>query len=210
MLCDNCHKNEATIYYTETINGYHTEQHLCKECANESGAATLGKFSPFTDKEFSLGSLLSTVLGYHNNYTGENYYVANDLHCDKCGMTYKEFLKKGKFGCSNCISSFYSEINNSLKRIHGSDLHVGKKPINYVSNVDNIDDTTESLPVGEDSDSHKLEEESSGGSETKKEEAPNICVLQDRLNQAIQLEEYEEAAKIRDEIRILKKAEEEM
>lgn len=33
MLCQNCKKNEATTYYKETINGQTRELHLCPECA---------------------------------------------------------------------------------------------------------------------------------------------------------------------------------
>ena len=33
MLCDECHKNEAVITYTEVVRGVRRELHLCKECA---------------------------------------------------------------------------------------------------------------------------------------------------------------------------------
>ncbi|NLJ90291.1 MAG: hypothetical protein GX323_05260 [Clostridiales bacterium] len=195
MLCDNCHKNEATVYYTETINGYHTEQHLCQECASKLGAASFGMYSPFKDQEFSLGNLLSTVLGYHNVYAGANHYGNEDLSCDKCGMTYKEFLKKGKFGCSNCISSFSSEIDSSLKRIHGSNVHVGKKPINYISSIDQLLSHTGSFKDKKDS----------GLSNDNENIDILISKLRDRLNKAVEMEEYEEAARLRDQIRELKK-----
>ena len=29
MLCDHCHKNEATIHMTNIVNNQKTEQHLC-------------------------------------------------------------------------------------------------------------------------------------------------------------------------------------
>ena len=99
MLCDNCHKNEATVLFSETINGYHTEHHLCQKCASESEATSFGYHSSFLGQEFSLGNLLSTVLGLSNGYTGAKPHVDSTLHCDNCGMTYNEFLKKGKFGC---------------------------------------------------------------------------------------------------------------
>lgn len=199
MLCDNCHKNEATVYYTETINGYHTEQHLCQECANKLGAATFGMYSPFKDQEFSLGNLLSTILGYHNGYAGAKHYEANETSCDKCGLTFKDFLKKGKFGCSNCISSFGSEIDSSLKRIHGSDIHVGKKPINYVSDIDQLLSQT---------GSHKRKK-ANYESQYKHKDDLLIEGLRQRLNKAVEMEEYEEAARLRDKIREIKKAKKE-
>ena len=39
MLCTKCGKNEATVYFSKTINGNKTEQHLCVECSKEIGIA---------------------------------------------------------------------------------------------------------------------------------------------------------------------------
>ena len=33
MKCEKCGKNEATMYYKETVNGVTREMHLCPECA---------------------------------------------------------------------------------------------------------------------------------------------------------------------------------
>ena len=46
MLCDHCHKNEATIHMTNIINNQKTEQHLCSACATELQQA--GKLSPYS------------------------------------------------------------------------------------------------------------------------------------------------------------------
>ena len=35
MLCTKCGKNEATIYFSQNINGNKTEYNLCSECAKE-------------------------------------------------------------------------------------------------------------------------------------------------------------------------------
>lgn len=46
MLCQNCNKNEATTYYKENINGQVKELHLCPECAAKltGGAPSFGSF----------------------------------------------------------------------------------------------------------------------------------------------------------------------
>ena len=42
MKCEKCGKNEATMYYKETVNGVTREMHLCPECAQkETSAARL-------------------------------------------------------------------------------------------------------------------------------------------------------------------------
>ncbi len=35
MLCTKCGKNEANVYFSQTINGKKTEYNLCSECAKE-------------------------------------------------------------------------------------------------------------------------------------------------------------------------------
>ena len=37
MKCQNCGKNEATFYYTSTVNGRTTEARVCQQCAEELG-----------------------------------------------------------------------------------------------------------------------------------------------------------------------------
>ncbi len=37
MLCEKCGKREANVYIKNVINGETTEMHLCGECANEQG-----------------------------------------------------------------------------------------------------------------------------------------------------------------------------
>ena len=35
MKCQNCNKNNATVRYTQIINGKKTEMNLCENCSNE-------------------------------------------------------------------------------------------------------------------------------------------------------------------------------
>ena len=37
MLCENCKQREATVRYSENINGVRKEMHLCEECSRELG-----------------------------------------------------------------------------------------------------------------------------------------------------------------------------
>ena len=46
MLCDHCHKNEATIHMTNIVNNQKTEQHLCGTCATQLQQE--GKLSPYS------------------------------------------------------------------------------------------------------------------------------------------------------------------
>ena len=105
----------------------------------------------------------------------------NELHCDQCGMTYDEFTHTGKFGCANCYDIFSNKIDPILKNIHASNRHVGRKG--------KIATT-------------KLNKEELQKEKTQ-HTTSNIEQLKEKLKQAIKEERYEDAAKIRDEIKKL-------
>ncbi len=178
MLCDKCKKREATIYYTEIIGGEKTELHYCEECAAESTNFQF-KYSG-TNKELTLGDLLSSILGnYYNNPPVKEESKAAVTQCDQCGMTYETFLQGGKFGCAKCYASFGKQLENSFRQIHGASSHVGKRPKGFVSKTDKIL-----------SDLSEVER------------------LSIQLQDAVEKEEFEKAAKLRDTIRALKEKEE--
>ena len=87
-------------------------------------------------------------------------------------MTYAEFLNNGKFGCEECYKAFGDKIDILLKRIQASDKYLGRKAKYNAEN--------------------KVEEVKPNN---RQEE------LQKQLKDAIKEERYEDAAKIRDEIR---------
>ena len=48
--------------------------------------------------------------------------------CPECGTTYYDFQKSGRLGCGKCYETFSRELSELLRKIHGSDKHVGKMP----------------------------------------------------------------------------------
>ena len=116
MLCNECEKNNATVHITKILNGVKTENHLCEECAK--------KQQVLFNSNFSMESLLAGML---NETFSEKYLSSNDV-CDNCGMSFNEFRENGKFGCSNCISTFRNRLMPAIKNIQGYDVHTGKIP----------------------------------------------------------------------------------
>lgn len=194
MLCDKCKSRDAKIYYTEVVNGEIKEQHLCEECAAECTHFHLNS-KMFNNKDVTVGDILASILGNYRNATNSREESRTDsnnestskekskepvLRCESCGMTYDEFLQEGKFGCVDCYHYFQRILARSLKNLHGADTHTGKQPKGYVSTTHKIiNDLTEI-------------------------DKKNIL-----LQEAIEKEEFEEAARIRDEIRALRAQEQE-
>lgn len=118
MLCDNCGKNEATMHYTEIINGKKKVMHLCSECAKNNNEFE----SPFSIHNFLTGLLESKPDG-----PMKVDYV-EPKKCEGCGMTYGKFKQTGKFGCDQCYEAFKDRLDPLFKRIHGHNNHTGKVP----------------------------------------------------------------------------------
>ena len=156
MICDNCGKEPATVHYKEMRGDETTEYHLCEKCAIEKGIQIKPEKKPFT---------VSNILA------GMADEVGSDMEtCKGCGLTYREFKESGRLGCSQCYESFKEQLRPLLRRIHGSNVHMGKSPSSR-----------------------------QGVFEKKKE----IEKLKEELSAAIDREEFERAAELRDKLKEL-------
>lgn len=176
MLCQNCGNHEGNVKYTQIINGSKKEMILCEECAKEIGIDDMGFNMPI-----NFSSFLGDLLGEYNDSFMPSFIKQNTLKCDKCGLTYDEFVENGKFGCENCYEIFNDKVNHLVKNLHGSSMHIGRKP-KYIK--ENKIDLT---------------------SKKEKKEESKIDKLNKDLKKAISEERYEDAAKIRDEIKKIDK-----
>ncbi|MFG6117320.1 UvrB/UvrC motif-containing protein [Halobacillus sp. MO56] len=170
MECQECHQRPATVHLTKVVNEEKTEVHVCEQCAKEKG---------YGESSFSLNNLLSGLLNFdaaasiNSGTAPSSTPPAQKLQCPKCGLTYQEFTRIGKFGCAKCYETFDDKLNPIFRRVHsGNTEHNGK------------------IPKREGGNLHLRKEV-----EQKKH----------LLHQLIEKEEFEEAAKVRDQIRKLEK-----
>ena len=153
MLCSECKKNNATVYYQQSINGQSTELALCPECAEKygilSGASIFGDF-------FKVPSLMRAK--------PESHKV-----CSLCGSDENTFIRNGKVSCPVCYEVFAEELNMPIKRIHGNVSHIGRAPAKFKKQNDKkhiLKDLRK-----------KLEEA------VKKEEYENAALLRDKIRE---------------------------
>lgn len=180
MKCQNCGNNEANIRYTQIINGVKKEINLCSECAAKMGVEKL-------DIPINFNSFLGD---FFNDYAETELipsFTAGELRCDKCGMTYSDFINSGTFGCRNCYDVFENPIDSLLKNLHGTAKHIGRGVLGKGS-------------------ASKIKEKEINNEEKKDEqkEENNKAKLERELDKAIKDERYEDAAKIRDELKGMK------
>ena len=134
MLCDNCKKNDACIHITQINGNNKIDRYLCEECAAKYGDFIMQEQSENQSEFFSVNDFLSGI--FHNSSqhdtkkTNANEPTAGEEEytCPSCGMTYMDFTRSGKIGCSTCYSTFKTRLEPLLRRIHGSSKHTGKIP----------------------------------------------------------------------------------
>lgn len=124
MLCQNCQKRVANIQVTQIINNNKHVIYLCEHCAREEG-----KF--ITGAPLSVNDFFSSMIGFPVRTT----VAEQKLICDKCGMSYEEFKKIGKFGCGNCYQVYGEKLTPILRRLHGNLQYHGKLPKKVSDNV---------------------------------------------------------------------------
>lgn len=187
MLCQNCGKNEVNFRYTQIINGVKKEMALCDKCAKSLGLESLDFNIPINFSSF-LGDFLggASEMDFLPSFTKKE-----TLQCEHCKMTYDEFVNTGKFGCSNCYDVFSNGLDNVLKHIHGSSNHVGRR-----SRL-----TTSSKTQKQEGQIKKDNKENEKSSHETNEHEEKLKQLNKELKKAIKEERYEDAAKIRDEIK---------
>ncbi len=183
MLCENCKEREANVRYSENINGVKKEMHLCEECSRKLGITSQMDFSmPSLDIPSFFGSFLEDFS------TPEFMPLLNEIRqltCESCGSTFEDIINSGRYGCANCYDVFEDRMDPILKKLQGSNRHngrIGKISDNSIK-FDNKNQKTKNQDIEKDTKETKIEK------------------LQEDLKKAIKEERYEDAAKIRDEIK---------
>lgn len=120
MKCEICGIREATIKFTQIINQNKKEMRLCKVCAEEKGFT-----NPLAGFPEILGGLILGLIGELPAATREAH---SSLKCHHCQLSWSEFRDKGLLGCSQCYDSFSVPMKSLLRKVHGSNKHIGNRP----------------------------------------------------------------------------------
>ncbi len=158
VKCQECNMAQAVYHLKQNIDGVTSQLHLCEACALKRG--------------FDIDKQTAPLAGFLSAFAASGAQPSRSSDkpepCPGCGLTYPEFRVSGLLGCDACYSHFKRQLLPMLRRIHGSNHHVGKSP---------------------------------GAEHKPKSHATDTGSLKKRLETAIKNEDYELAARLRDEIR---------
>ena len=169
---------------------------LCQNCKkNEAtphikhvitGEATENNFCHSCAESLGVGGFFDdfslNLPGIFSSFFGDSVFSLGERQldrCEKCGSCFDDIIKTGKVGCADCYEKFYSKLLPSIQRIHGKAKHQGKIPEIHGVKVTAKEKTAEE----------------------------KIADLQKEMQKAIEEQNFERAAVIRDEIKKLKEAE---
>ncbi len=123
MLCQDCHKNLASVRYAEVVDGKVSEVHLCQECLGRRQESVSSGFQFTKPTPFAKKSAAAVRTG-----AAAPDPVEARQSCTSCTTTLKQILDTGRVGCSTCYVSFPAQLESLLEGIHVALAHRGKMP----------------------------------------------------------------------------------
>ncbi len=128
-------------------------------------------------QHFGIADLLSGLVDLPHDMIPKKKRI--NIKCPSCGMSYNNFKKMGRFGCAGCYEAFKRALYPLFKKIHGVSYRAGKEPKKPSALKPVIIKDVPKPDINKD----------------------NLQELKARLAKVIELEEFEEAAVLRDKIR---------
>ncbi len=176
--CTNC-KKPASIHLSQVIDGKVKKFALCEDCP--------AAVSILKDKSFDL-------IG-HLGKTPSVPTVAVDRGdcCPHCGFSQEDFKQRGRLGCSRCYDVFADKLEPILAKVQRDTTHRGKG----TEDVGSLEELPEVLDLPVSSDPEPVVEI---------DPVVEVAGLKKRMEELVNLEEYEQAAEIRDKIKALEES----
>ena len=219
-LCDNCGKNPATVLITKVINHESSRHHFCETCARERALGE-GWLEQLTEQlgggntdlqaqihealsELPLDDIMRSLFdenaAAHIAFSSSSDESSSpdspedgeeeedivppipirDLsaRCSHCGTTWDRLKADGRAGCASCYNDFRLQLRDVMTRLQSGTDHVGKQP-------------------------RAAEKRRRRLVHLRQRRDHQLDLLQNRLREAVAHERYEEAAKLRDKIKIV-------
>jgi protein arginine kinase activator len=160
---------------------------LCDECLKNPATVHMTTFVNGQVKTVHLCAQCAAkrktpvvISGFSFNDLLSAFYETEEVRdtvCESCGMTMSGFQKTGRLGCADCYKAFEASLLPVLKGVHMSTHHTGKRPGEAVA-----------VDLGREASSLEKKEQ-----------------LKKALRMAVSTENFEEAARLRDEIARIEK-----
>jgi protein arginine kinase activator len=99
------------------------------------------------------------------------FLASLEIHCAGCNATLRDFRETGRVGCAECYAAFDAPLRELLRRLHGSTHHTG------------------------------MQYQRGEGPPVRPEPGRTDLELREQLRRAVESEQFELAAELRDRLR---------
>ncbi|MGI8756705.1 MAG: hypothetical protein ACR2MB_12775 [Acidimicrobiales bacterium] len=218
LYCDACGDSAATVFVTKMSRNYAEKRNLCALCSRreskddgvmanlhfdkmsldeiarnllESAEETPSDDAqdddfqdPFAQPElpplsdFQVPDLSTLAASFGEGGAKTPSRETASARCPKCGTTWDRLKQDGRAGCARCYEAFSEQLIEVMERVHKAAQHAGKTP-------------------------RAMEKRKRRLHYLRARRDNRLEMLQRRLKETLALENYEEAAQLRDKIRIL-------
>lgn len=185
MLCERCGQREATIHEVLIQGGEQVDRNLCEQCASQAGVDA--------NLHVPINELIAKYILSQSSpaaakaWTEEGAPRADEM-CGGCGLRFSDFHRTGLLGCEHCYREFERRLGPLLERAQdGGTHHVGKLPRRALSA------SRWQASMGKPEAMEAL-------LGSLQERAERLRLLRSQLEQAVTGEDFERAARLRDEI----------
>lgn len=105
---------------------------------------------------------------------GSGVLPTSEESCANCGATIADFKQTGRLGCAECWVTFEQPLRDLVRRLHGSSRHTGRRAASVTT---------------------------SGISQSHRPEGPTVVEIRAQLKLAVEAENFEMAAELRDRLK---------
>ena len=193
MQCDVCKQKKATVFLTQIIKGDMHKVNLCEACAKENDITNPTGFS-----------LAEKLMGMGVAHGEKIETQPQERACPACGMPQTTFRKTGRLGCARCYTTFGEGLDNLLKAMHKDVRHKGKVPAGRRHAIEEAAPAVETTPAPAVPAAPPPQPPPPQKTHhpVKSLEA-RLGEMRTALDKAVAEENFEEAARLRDEMRRL-------
>lgn len=223
MTCPSCKKREASIHITQSVNGKTTRIDLCPVCAREQGY--IGETGGVAEGFFGLDPFGGTGVNLFKmaggvSAIGGGAFAAE--RCAYCGTSFDDFRNRGLLGCCHCYEEFDQRLLPVIRRIQAGETHIGRRPARLGGTAVSTPPTAATpetppahpprrplpkrppkAPKADAADAPARPDAPPPAAPAAAGPAEELARLRREQAEAVQVEDYEKAARIRDRIRAL-------
>lgn len=115
---------------------------MCQSCGKKTATTHIKTIVNGKLAEYHLCADCAKQKGYSNifsnwgmdfgnllgGFMGSEVPSSHVARCPTCGASFEEITQSGKIGCADCYRTFRSQLMPVIQRIHGTTRHKGKVP----------------------------------------------------------------------------------